>query len=91
MDALLHPAINGKPLRVLDIGCGTGYLMRYLQKYPLDGEVVGIDISSYALQFCRQRGANSLAIASATEVPFQSSSYDLIICIDTIQHLTRWG
>ena len=91
MDALLHPAINGKPLRVLDIGCGTGYLMRYLQKYPLDGEVVGIDISSYALQFCRQRGANSLAIASATEVPFQSSSYDLIICIDTIQHLTPAG
>ncbi len=91
MDALLGPAVNGKHLRVLDIGCGTGYLMRYLQKYPLDGEVVGIDISPFALQFCRQRGANSLAIASATEAPFPSSSYDLIICIDTIQHLTPAG
>jgi len=91
MDALLKPEINGKRLRALDIGCGTGYLLEYLQRYPLDGEVVGIDISRYALQFCQQRGANDLAIASATEIPFPSDSFDLIICIDTIQHLTPAG
>lgn len=92
MDALLRPKIKGnKPLRVLDAGCGTGYLMGYLKKYPLDGEVVGIDISLYALQFCRQRGAHELAIASATTLPFVSESFDLIICIDTIQHLSPSG
>jgi SAM-dependent methyltransferase len=91
MDALLQPAFNGKRLRALDIGCGTGYLLDYLQRYPLDGEVVGIDISPYALQFCQQRGANALAIASATQVPFPSAFFDLIICIDTIQHLTPAG
>jgi len=91
MDALLQPALNGKRLRALDIGCGTGYLLDYLQRYPLDGEVVGIDISPYALQFCQQRGAKALAIASATQVPFPRASFDLIICIDTIQHLTPAG
>ena len=91
MDALLRPAIDGKRLRALDIGCGTGYLLEYLQRYSLDGEVVGIDISPYALQFCQQRGANELAIASATQVPFPTASFDLIICIDTIQHLTPAG
>jgi SAM-dependent methyltransferase len=91
MDALLRPVINGNRLRALDIGCGTGYLLEYLQRYPLDGEVVGIDISPYAVQFCRQRGANALAIASATQVPFPTASFDLIICIDTIQHLTPTG
>lgn len=91
MDALLKPVVNGKWLRALDIGCGTGYLLEYLQRYPLDGEVVGIDISPYAVQFCRQRGANALAIASATQVPFLTASFDLIICIDTIQHLTPAG
>lgn len=91
MDALLQPVVNGKRLRALDIGCGTGYLLEYLQRYPLDGEVVGIDISPYALQFCQQRGANELAIASATQVPFPTASFDLIICIDTIQHLTPSG
>ena len=91
MDALLQPALNGKRLRVLDVGCGTGFLMGYLKRYPLDGEVVGIDISPYALQFCRQRGANALSIAGATHLPFPTSSFDLIICIDTIQHLTPAG
>jgi ubiquinone/menaquinone biosynthesis C-methylase UbiE len=91
MDALIQPALNGKGLRALDIGCGTGYLLEYLQRYPLDGEVVGIDISPYALQFCQRRGANALTIASATQVPFPSASYNLIICIDTIQHLTPAG
>jgi len=91
MDALLQPVLNGKRLRVLDIGCGTGYLMNYLKQYPLDGEVVGIDVSTFALQFCRQRGSNELAIASATQVPFPTESFDLIICIDTIQHLTPAG
>ena len=91
MDALLQPVMNGKRLRALDIGCGTGYLLEYLQRYPLDGAVVGIDISSHALQFCQQRGANDLAIASATQVPFPTASFDLIICIDTIQHLTPAG
>lgn len=91
MDALLQPALNGKRMHVLDIGCGTGYLMGYMQRYSLDGEVTGIDISNYALQFCRRRGANQLALANATQVPFPSGSFDLIICIDTIQHLSPVG
>lgn len=91
MDALLNPTIKNKRLRALDIGCGTGYLLDYLKRYPLEGEVVGIDISPYALRFCKQRGANDLLIASATHVPFSSGSFDLIICIDTIQHLSPAG
>ena len=90
MVALLEqPLADKKNLKVLDIGCGTGYLMNFLQQhYSLDGEVVGIDVSSHALEFCKLRGAQALLLASATEVPLASASFDLIICIDTIQHLS---
>jgi SAM-dependent methyltransferase len=92
MDALLRRPVQGMgPLRVLDIGCGTGYLLNYLERYSLAGEPVGIDVSSYALEFCRERGATALAEASALTVPFAAGSFDLIICIDTIQHLTPAG
>jgi ubiquinone/menaquinone biosynthesis C-methylase UbiE len=93
MDALLARATAGRhKLRVLDIGCGTGFLMNYLQsRYQLDGEVVGLDVSEHALKFCQQRGANKLILGSATEVPLPSKSFDLIICIDTIQHLSPAG
>src|SRR5262249_40917396 len=93
MDALLSKATQGKRnIRALDIGCGTGLLMNYLkERYQLDGEVVGLDVSEHALKFCQQRGATKLILGSATEVPLPSKSFDLIICIDTIQHLAGNG
>lgn len=93
MLALLQRSLaNKSALRVLDVGCGTGYLLNFLkQHYALDGEPVGIDVSSHALEFCRLRGATELLLASATEIPLDSASFDLIICIDTIQHLSPMG
>jgi SAM-dependent methyltransferase len=84
-------AANGRSLSVLDLGCGTGYLLNFLQRYPLDGEVAGIDISAHALEFCRRRGARTLALGSAVQPPFAAASFDLIICIDTLQHLSPAG
>lgn len=93
MVALLRGPLDGqKPLRVLDVGCGTGYLLEYLREFlPLAGEPVGIDLSAHALDFCRRRGAGVLAQASALELPFAPASFDLIICIDTLQHLSPRG
>jgi ubiquinone/menaquinone biosynthesis C-methylase UbiE len=89
---LRQPIADKQGLRVLDAGCGTGYLLNFLQQhYPLDGEPVGIDLSPHALQFCELRGSKELKLASVTEIPFENESFDLIICIDTIQHLSPAG
>ncbi|MBZ0299800.1 MAG: methyltransferase domain-containing protein [Anaerolineae bacterium] len=78
-------------LKVLDSGCGTGYLLGFLKRYSLDGEVVGLDYSTHALRFCQQRGAGKLTLASSVTSPFADQSFDLIICIDTLQHLSPVG
>jgi SAM-dependent methyltransferase len=93
MVALLRqPLTDNKPLRVLDIGCGTGYLLGYLQRHCLlEREPMGIDVSPQALRFCRQRGAVFLTLASAVQVPFASTTFDLIVCVDTLQHLSPAG
>lgn len=93
MVALLRkPTANMKNIQVLDIGCGTGYLLDFVQKqYPLAEEPIGLDYSEHALKFCEMRGATKLVLGSATEVPIPSASVDLIICIDTLQHLAGAG
>jgi SAM-dependent methyltransferase len=92
MDALLHRPLQGRSnLRVLDLGCGTGLLLQYLQRYGVAGEVIGLDYSDHALRFCRQRGAQALLLGDAVQPPLADASFDLIIFLDTLQHLSPAG
>lgn len=72
---------NGK---LLDIGCAYGFFVKITSSYF---ESYGIDISSFAVkkskEFC---GANTL-MASATNLPFKKSSFDIITVIDTLEHI----
>ena len=56
---------SGKPLRILDAGCGTGINLKYLQ---ILGDVYGLDISKDALRFSRNRGLPSLICGSADTI-----------------------
>jgi len=71
-------------IRIMDVGCGTGIIMRCLEKY---GSVVGIDTSDEALNFCRLRGKEKVYKANITQLPFDSSSFDLITALDVIEHV----
>lgn len=73
-----------RKMRILDAGCGTGLLAKKLEKY---GEVLGTDISNEALKFARQRKI-TVKKASITKLPFPKNSFDIVTCIDVINH--RW-
>jgi SAM-dependent methyltransferase len=94
MDAVLGRALAARgatrDLAALDLGCGTGYLLQYARRYTAQ-PVIGLDISAYGLAFCQQRGAHALIHASAVQPPFASASFDLVFCIDTLQHVSPRG
>ena len=71
----------GQKLKILDAGCGTGAAMHCLASY---GTVTGLDFSSHALRFCRQRGEARLARGSVTDLPFRDASFDLVTCFDVL-------
>lgn len=80
--ALLDQAVGrGHSLRILDAGCGTGAVMKYLAPY---GCVTGFDFSAEALRFSRQRGHTQLAQASVVNLPFEDNTFDLIVSFDVI-------
>jgi len=84
---LLDPiARTRRRWRILDVGCGTGAMLDWLQRFP-GAEIVGLDVSSDALGFCRTRGHRALVEGSALDLPFPDGSFDLIICTDVLQHL----
>jgi SAM-dependent methyltransferase len=52
--------------RVLDIGCGAGRHSLYLQRKGFD--VLGIDVSPYAIKTCKLRGLKKARVLSVTQV-----------------------
>ena len=70
--------------RILDLGCGTGRNLVELEKF---GGSVGLDVESKALSYCRERGRDMLVQASAESLPFRSTSFDLVIALDLLEHL----
>jgi len=80
--------VNGK--RILDIGCGNGYLLRKLQK---EGAcLTGIDVSEAMVLEARKleevNSVTTLCIASADYLPFPTSFYDVAICSLTINNFS---
>jgi SAM-dependent methyltransferase len=77
-----HFNLNGSSLDILDAGCGTGGGMTgYLSKY---GTVTGVDLSTLALGFCKERGANRISCASVLNLPFMASTFDLVTSFDVL-------
>lgn len=72
--------------RILDIGCGTGVLLAYLEERS-SGRGTGIDLFSSTLPYCWTRGLNSLCVADAEELPFKENSFDFIAAVDLLEHL----
>jgi ubiquinone/menaquinone biosynthesis C-methylase UbiE len=69
--------------RILDVGCGTGAMAKFLAKY---GQVTALDISGLALGFCRRRELRELCQASVVALPFEDETFDLVTAFDMINH-----
>ncbi|MCI0523889.1 MAG: methyltransferase domain-containing protein [Acidobacteria bacterium] len=82
--ALLDPLLPPRDRVILDAGCGTGGNLEWLARYAGAGQIVGIDLISTALGFCRRRNHECLAQASATDLPFAGESFDLITSFDVL-------
>lgn len=77
--------------RVLDVGCGKGFLVKDLMKVCPGLEAFGLDISEYALKHCEPEVVGRLHLGSAMKLPFPNRSFSAVISINTIHNLQRPG
>jgi ubiquinone/menaquinone biosynthesis C-methylase UbiE len=73
--------------KVLDIGCGKGFLLYDILKLQPEIEVYGIDISQYAINNCKTEIKDNLTLGSASKLPYENNFFDLVISINTLHNL----
>ena len=53
-------------------------------------EVVGIDISQYAIENCKPEIKNKLYVGNATQLPWNDQTFDLVVSINTLHCLEAY-
>ena len=65
--------------RVLDIGCGDGFILKILKDHGL--ESYGIDINRYFVEITRREGL-SCVLGDARNIPFPDNSFDTVLIVN---------
>lgn len=83
---------QGKPVRVLDLGCGTGLeLETYFQLNPA-AKITGIDLAPGMLAELKKKFPTrdiSLISGSYFDVPFGRAVYDAAVSVESLHHFTK--
>lgn len=76
-------------MRVLDIGCGKGFLVKDLMLECPGLEAFGLDVSRYAIDHAPDELVGRLHLGSAVSLPFPDRSFDCVLSLNTIHNLPR--
>ncbi len=78
-------------MRVLDVGCGRGEVLRHVAQ--MQAQALGLDYAAAAVRLSRQivdrTGEKGIGIyqADALRLPFANASFDRILMFDIVEHL----
>jgi SAM-dependent methyltransferase len=75
-----------EPERVLDVGCGPGFLMYFLHELGID--VHGVDYSEETVRLAPDEVRDRITVGSVAEPHGEERAFDLVICREVMEHLT---
>ncbi len=83
-------------MRVLDVGCGRGEILRHCAR--LGARACGVDYAPVALRMAWEvamadeetRGVMGVYQANAKRLPFPAACFDRVLMFDLVEHLHPW-
>jgi cyclopropane-fatty-acyl-phospholipid synthase len=78
--------LNGHE-KVLDLGCGWGSMLKYLQDTGHRGELAGFTLSKEQLAYDRQKLGLDVSLTNFITEPFEHAPYDRIFSIGALEHV----
>lgn len=77
-----------KDAKILDVGCGKGYLLYEFKQLLPEAEIVGIDLSEYAIENAKEEVKANLFVHKAQDAyPFGDDYFDLVFTNTTLHNL----
>ena len=73
--------------RVLDIGCGKGFLVHDFRQVLPGLESFGVDVSTYAVDHAMPEVLSHIQVADAVKLPFPDQHFDLVVGINVLHNL----
>ena len=72
---------------VLDAGCAKGFMLHDFKELMPNLSIAGTDISEYAIENAMESVKPFLRVGNAKDLPYDDSSFDLVISINTVHNL----
>lgn len=76
-----------KPKKVLDVGCGRGYLVHALRNMGI--EAYGVDISEHAVELSHEDVKPHLRRADIMRLPYADNEFDVVVTFGVLEHVEQ--
>jgi SAM-dependent methyltransferase len=73
--------------RILDVGCGKGFLLYEFKKLLPRAIISGLDRSIYAIENSKEEVRENLTLGRASKLPYDDKSFDFVFSINTLHCL----
>lgn len=78
-------ALGRDDLRILDVGCGSGWTCEKLVRY---GKVTGTDMTPLVLERARARVPEvNFVCGNFFEIDFPHNAFDVVVCLEVLSHV----
>lgn len=85
---ILKEIENQNPRNILDVGCGEGQADSFFLKFHPNLKITGVDFDEKALKEAKINcPAMKIKKADVYHLPFADKSFDLILCLEVLEHL----